>query len=105
MMDEVRMACLLAPITPATIKQITIEDIVEDSNNAAANEEAIEEVITSSKLTVHLTQEDTLKFHFYPAAEKNIAVIQFRIITNDGEAYVSEPIYKRIFGILKDGVI
>ena len=27
-MDEVKMACLLAPITPATIKQITIDDIV-----------------------------------------------------------------------------
>lgn len=92
-------------ILDKTMEDITIEDIVEDSNNAAANEEASEEVITSSKLTVHLTQEDTLKFHFYPAAEKNIAVIQFRIITNDGEAYASEPIYKRIFGILKDGVI
>lgn len=26
--DEVKIACLLAPITPATIKQITIEDAV-----------------------------------------------------------------------------
>ena len=25
--DEVKMACLLVPITPATIKQITIADI------------------------------------------------------------------------------
>ena len=27
MVDEVKMACLLAPTTPATIKQITIDDI------------------------------------------------------------------------------
>ena len=59
----------------------------------------------SSQLTLHLSQEDTLKFHFYPAAKKNIAVIQIRILTTDGEAFASMPINERIFGVLHDGVI
>lgn len=91
-------------ILDKSIEDIIIEDIANDSDNTAINEE-LEESIPSSQLTIHLTQEDTLKFHFYPAAEKNLAVIQIRILTIDGEAYASEPITERIFGILKDGVI
>ena len=55
-----------------TGEDIVIEDIVEDLDNASMNEET-EEYIPSSQVTLHLTQEDTLKFNFYPAAEKNIA--------------------------------
>lgn len=91
-------------ILDKSIEDIIIEDIANDSDNTAINEES-EESIPSSQLTIHLTQEDTLKFHFYPAAEKNLAVIQIRILTTDGEAYVSKPITERIFGVLKDGVI
>jgi hypothetical protein len=71
----------------------------------AAMEELREEERNSCQLTVHLTQEDTLKFHFYPAAKKNIAVIQIRILTTDDEAFASMPINERIFGVLHDGVI
>lgn len=59
----------------------------------------------SSKVTVHLTQEETLAFTFYPAARKNIAVRQVRVLGIDGEAYASDPITERVFGVLKDGVI
>lgn len=68
-------------------------------------EQLSEEEQHSSQLTLHLTQEETLKFHFYPAAKKNIAVIHIRILTTDGEAYASEPIRERIFGTRRDGVI
>ena len=68
-------------------------------------EDLSEEEQQSSQLTLHLSQEDTLKFHFYPAAKKNIAVIQIRILTNGGEAFASMPINERIFGVLHDGVI
>lgn len=64
-----------------------------------------EEERNSCQLTLHLTQEDTLAFHFYPAAKKNIAVIQIRILTTDDEAFASMPINERIFGVLHDGVI
>ena len=64
-----------------------------------------EEERESCQLTLHLSQEDTLKFHFYPAAKKNIAVIQIRILTTDDEAFASMPINERIFGVLHDGVI
>lgn len=71
-----------------------------------ANMETLtEEERESCQLTLHLTQEDTLKFHFYPAAKKNIAVIQIRILTMDDEAFASMPINERIFGVLHDGVI
>lgn len=64
-----------------------------------------EEENHSCQLTVHLSQEDTLKFHFYPAAKKNIAIIQIRLLTKDGEAFASLPVNERIFGVFHDGVI
>ena len=81
-----------------------------DINNLLDLENANVEILTpeereSSQLTIHLSQEDTLKFHFYPAAKKNIAVIQIRILTTNGEAFASMPINERIFGVLHDGVI
>lgn len=74
--------------------------LIDNSENIESEDSS-----SSSKITVHLTQEDTLKFKFYPAAERNIAVVQIRLVDNNGEAYASEPIHKRIFGVLKDGVI
>ena len=87
-----------------SISDAQIIDIEDEYENASMNE-PLEDFIPSCELTIHLTQEDTLKFHFYSAAEKNIAVIQIRVLTTEGEAYASEPIHERIFGILKDGVI
>ena len=72
-----------------------------DSNNQFYEEEEI----MACQATVHLTQEDTLKFKFYPAAEKNIAAIQIRVLDGEDEAYTSEVINERIYGVLKDGVI
>ena len=86
---------------------VSIEDTNFETENAHM-ETLIEGDITpapSSKVTVHLTQEETLAFTFYPAARKNIAVIQVRVLGIDGEAYASNPITERIFGVLKDGVI
>ena len=86
---------------------VSIEDTNFETENAHM-ETLIEGDVTpapSSKVTVHLTQEETLAFTFYPAARKNIAVIQVRVLGIDGEAYASDPITERIFGVLKDGVI
>lgn len=89
-----------------TVTIINMEDFYE---NASMGEdldyEIDEELLNSSQLEVHLSQEDTLKFHFYPAAKKNIAVIQIRLKTTDDEAYASDPIHERIMGVLKEGEI
>lgn len=90
-------------IIDKTITDISIEPVEEELENASMEEPT--EFVISSQVTIHLTQEDTLGFHFYPAAEKNIAVIQVRVLTTDGEAYASNPVHERIFGVLKDGVI
>ena len=86
-----------------------LKDIVEITNlvdlENASMEYLSEEEQQSSQLVLHLSQEDTLKFHFYPAAKKNIAVIQIRILTTNDEAFASMPINERIFGVLHDGVI
>lgn len=83
---------------------MTIINFVDLYENASV-EELSEEERLSSQLIIHLTQEDTLAFKFYPAAQKNIAVIQVRLLTKDGEAFASDPIRERIFGVLHDGVI
>ena len=91
-------------ILDKSISDVEIADIENEYENASMNE-PLENFEPSCELTIHLTQEDTLKFHFYPAAEKNVAVIQIRVLTTEGEAYASEPIHERIFGVLKEGVI
>lgn len=87
-----------------TGEDISVEDVDIETENAHMEDYEIEPS-ESSQVTLHLTQEDTLKFKFYPAAEKNIAVIQLRILTSEGEAYASDPIRERIFGVLKEGEI
>lgn len=91
-------------ILDKSISDVEIADIENEYENASMNE-PLEDFEPSCELTIHLTQEDTLKFHFYPAAEKNVAVVQIRVLTTEGEAYASEPIHERIFGVLKEGVI
>ena len=71
----------------------------------ASMENLSDEEKTCSQLIIHLTQEETLGFTFYAAARKNIATIQIRILTVDGEAYASEPVRERIFGVRHEGVI
>lgn len=85
-------------------ESMTITNLVDMLENASM-EQLTEEEQQYSQLTIHLTQEETLKFHFYPAARKNIAVIQIRILTTDGEVYASEPVRERIFGVRPDDVI
>lgn len=80
-----------------------VESETEGETEALTDEETTP--TPSSKVTVHLTQEETLAFTFYPAARKNIAVRQVRVLGTDGEAYASDPITERVFGVLKDGVI
>ena len=91
-------------ILDKTNEDVTITDIVDLYENASM-EELTEEELNSCQVVLHMSQEDTLAFKFYPAAEKNIAVIQVRLLTTDGEAYASDPVTERIMGVLKDGVI
>lgn len=54
--------------------------------------------------SIVMSQEDTLSFLFYPAAEKNIAISQFKILIDD-EVYVSDPVNFRIYGDLDGNII
>lgn len=87
--------------TQADAELTNIVDLLEN----ASVEELSEEELNSCQAVLHLTQEDTLKFTFWPAAEKNIIVIQVRVLTTDGEAYASDPVTERLMGVLQDGII
>lgn len=54
--------------------------------------------------SIVMSQEDTLSFLFHPAAEKNIAISQFKILIGD-EVYVSDPVNFRIYGDLDGEII
>ena len=82
-----------------------VDNLLDLYENASMGEALTDEEKTWSQLTLHLTQEETLSFEFFPAARKNIAVIQVRILTVDGEAFASLPVLERIFGVRRDGVI
>ena len=88
-----------------TKEDMTIMNLLDLLSEDVEIEDLTEEEKTSCQIELHLTQEDTLKFNFYPAARKNIAVIQIRVKTLDGEAYGSDPIRERIMGVLKEGEI
>ena len=92
-------------LTSEGVNLINILTLYENAHMEDYTTEEREEIETSSQLTVHLSQEDTLAFHFYPAAKKNITIIQVRVLTTDDEAYASNPIRERIMGVLKEGVI
>ena len=84
---------------------MTITNLIDLLGTELDIEDLTDEEKSSCQVGIHLTQEDTLKFNFYPAARKNIAVIQIRVKTTDGEAYSSDPIHERIMGVLKEGEI
>lgn len=65
-------------------------------------EEDENEVYCNCSIT--MSQEDTLSFNFYPAAEKNIAISQFKILIGN-EVYVSDPVNFRIYGDLDGNII
>ena len=102
-LEEIELHDLLLDTDDSFITDTNKGDsLLENNESQDENEHVIQPY---SEATVHLTQEDTLAFKFWPAAEKNIAVAQVRAITKNGEAYVSKPIHKRIYGVLKEGVI
>jgi len=97
-------------LSDVTFKEIDLSNsFITDTNIGdelgSNNLNPEEEEVKGCQATIHLTQEDTLSFKFYPAAEKNITAIQIRVLDNDGEAYASEVIHERIYGVLKEGVI
>ena len=61
-------------ILDKSITDVIIEDIELETENAEIDDteltEEEPEVVSTSQITLHLTQEDTLKFKFFPAAEK-----------------------------------
>lgn len=85
-------------------ERMEIVNLIDLYENASM-EMLSDEEKTCSQLTIHLTQEETLNFIFHAAARKNIAIIQIRILTTNGEAYASEPVKERIFGVRHEGVI
>lgn len=85
--------------------EITLRDVDLSDNASMGDENEESEYEVYCQASVHLTQEDTLKFKFFPAAEKNIAWIQIRVLDTEGEAYAAEPVRERVYGILKNGVI
>lgn len=57
-------------------------------------------LLEDTKVSVHLTQEETLEL-----CRKDSCTIQMRVLTKDGEALASQIISCAVADILKDGVI
>jgi len=85
-------------------ERVQLSPLYQQETEVIEGEEPAEEPI-GSQLTIHLTQENTLGFTFFPMERKNVAFIQVRVLTTDGEAFASEPVTERIFGIYHEGVI
>lgn len=59
----------------------------------------------SSIAIVHLSEEDTYSFTFYPAAKRNIAMIQLKLKDTNNEVYASKPIRERIYNTFNDSIM
>jgi hypothetical protein len=97
---------------PSLDSNITFMNASELNENASMGDEytdAIKKIIDDlskcSIITLHLTQEDTAALQRYPAEEKNIAIMQIRVLDQNDNSYVSYLIRDRIFGTLKEEVI
>lgn len=88
----------------AGVEVIDIADLYE---NASMNESFSEELLNSSQLSVHLTQEDTLSFIFTknPLTRKNWVFIQVRILDKNGEVYASIPVKQKLIPAFHNEVI
>lgn len=93
-------------------EDVTIHDVQDILDNASMGEDLlkfflskVDTISESSLLTVHLTQEETSSFTFHKAEEKNIAIVQIRVLNTKGDAFVSRPIRIRVYGNNNEGVI
>jgi hypothetical protein len=92
---------------------VTITDIEEIITNASIEQEGYINAIvaeadnlqSSSVVKLRLTQEETSRFTFYRAEEKNIALVQVRILHSNDDSFVSRPIKIRVYGSLTEGVL
>ena len=60
-----------------------------------------------SVASVHLTQEDTLKFKYYfePNTRRNFVFVQLTVVDSNGEVYRSIPLKQKLVPAFKDDVI
>lgn len=83
-----------------------MEDVIIEDNEVAIEKEG-EEPVTEiqTNLTLHLSQEDTLSFTHYPAEEKNIVLVQIRLLATNGDAYTLPIHHMRVYKAIKNEVI
>lgn len=83
-----------------------MEDVIIEDNEVTIEKEGEEPVTeTQTNLTLHLSQEDTLSFIHYPAEEKNIVLVQIRLLANNGDAYTLPIRHMRVYKAIKNEVI
>lgn len=104
--SEIEVVPLLAETENSKITDNNYGDEIV-SNNVDFNGTEVDEQ-SYIGCTIHLTQEQSLGFTFWPAAEKNIAIVQFKVLIHsedsDPEVYISNPVNFRIYGDL-DGEV
>lgn len=81
---------------------IDIEDLYENASMGIESDEA-----NQSVASVHLTQEDTLRFKYYfePNTRRNFIFVQLTVVDTNGEVYRSIPLKQRLVPAFKDNVI
>lgn len=99
-------------ITHKDKADVTIHDIQEILDNASMGEDILNLLMSkidvadeSCLLSLRLTQEETSSFTFHKAEEKNIVLVQIRVLNTKGDAFVSRPIRIRVYGSINEGVI
>lgn len=94
-------------------EDITITDISTFLENASMGDEDYIDLLIKkingkrdkSLVTIHLTQEETALFNYFNAEEKNIAKIQFHIVSNEGNSFVSRLVRMRVYNSITEEVL
>lgn len=81
---------------------INVEDLYENASMGVESNEA-----NQSVASVHLTQEDTLRFKYYfePNTRRNFVYVQLTVVDSNGEVYRSIPLKQKLVPAFKDDVI
>lgn len=94
-------------------EDLTFIDISTLLENASMGDEdyldslmkKIDKMRDKSLAIIQLTQEETALFNYFKAEEKNIVKVQFHIVSNEGNSFISRLVRMRVYNSITEEVL
>lgn len=94
-------------------EDIVFTDISDFLENASMGDEDLVDLLVKkielktdkTLVTIRLTQEETALFNYFKAEEKNIVKVQFHIVSNEGNSFISRLVRMRVYKSITEEVL